>query len=173
ATQRVPHHPAKKYTPGEQRGRLQIELVVMEKEHRYPGEIKPEGPTVTKIHRGNGKHSQGQAGPRHWIVLPLFSQCVSRQDFELLGRDAAMLRGIVSEIPEPHHCPHQTYDPQDHERAPPGYQCNQPSNQRWRNRVAESRTGMCDALGEPALSFRRPVRHSSGCSRKGGALAKP
>src|SRR5439155_8608432 len=118
------------HTAGEECGLLQVKIVAVEKEQRYPRQVEPKRPAVTKINCGDGKHATSQASPGYGIFFSLFPQSILWQHFQFRRRNSRMLAGIIPEVPDPRCCPSQTDYSEDDERSPPSYQRNQPSDQR-------------------------------------------
>src|SRR5205085_9027045 len=76
-----------------------------------------------------------------------------------------------AEVPEPDGDPHETGGAERHERTAPGDHHDEPGDDWRRQRVAEPRKGVREALREAAPRERRPVLHRTRGDRERGALA--
>src|SRR5580658_283148 len=83
-----------------------------------------------------------------------------------------MVMRVVAKIPGPGHDPEEARESEDHERAPPGYEQQQPGHQWRRHRISDSAEGMRDALCEAPSPRRYPGGHGSRGRGKSGALSE-
>src|ERR1700682_1982055 len=55
--QRVTDYACKEHTSGEECRLFQVKIVTVKKEQRYPRQVEPKRPAITKINEGDGKHA--------------------------------------------------------------------------------------------------------------------
>ena len=126
-----------------------------------PGKIKPAGPTIKAIGRGDEpKLRQGQKpAPGHAAM----ERCTALANlFQLRARNPRLIGRSVAKPRPPDNRPHQTHSAQYPEDGPPAKTYLQRDQGKRRHRRAQPARSPHHALAARSLLFRKPMRNNTG-----------
>src|ERR1043166_741241 len=161
----------KKHQHRKDRRSFEIEFVLVHEVQRQPVQIQPKRPAVAEVHERDRGHAAHERSPRRRKLFSRDPEAVVRQRRAVGWRDPFMLGRHVAEVPEPREHPDQAAEAKRDERSAPRNDANQVRDQRRRDRIADPREGVREALREAAARGRRPALHRARRDRERRALA--